>query len=204
MKRIVAICAFLIIALQGHSQNQTIKLYLKQIAANKVYIEYLQKGYKIAKKGLTTIGDIKNGHLKLDQNFFAALESVNPSIRNYAKIAEIIALNIKLVKSHAEALKQVDKSKMFTLEEKEYINNVFSKTLGACSDLIDELALVLSEGKLKMSDDERINRIDLIHKSFHDYRVFSSSFSSEISVLALQRAKESNSIERVKALYGLK
>lgn len=204
MRRIIVTCLFLVIALMGHSQNQTIKLYLKQIAANKVYIEYLQKGYKIAKAGLTTIGNIKKGHFNLDQDFFAALESVNPTIRNYAKIAEIIALNVRLVKNQTEAISQAEKSKMFTADEMEYIGGVFSKTLTACTGLIDDLTLVLSESKLKMSDDERIARIDLIHQSFRDYRVFSSGFSSEMSILALQRAKESNSIERVKALYGLR
>ncbi|TXI87458.1 MAG: hypothetical protein E6Q36_07445 [Chryseobacterium sp.] len=204
MKKIVITGTLLIVALFARSQNQTIKLYLKQIAANKVYIEYLQKGYRIAKAGLTTIGNIKNGHYRLDKNFFGALENVNPAIKNYAKIADIIALNIRLIKNQAEALKQAEKSEMFTNDEKEYISSVFSKTLNSCTDLIDELTLVLSESKLKMSDDERIARIDLIHKSLQDCRVFSNSFSSEISILALQRAKETNSIERVKLLYGLK
>ena len=45
------------------NQKATQKKYLlQQIAALQVYIGYLQKGYSIAKTGLTTIGNIKNGH----------------------------------------------------------------------------------------------------------------------------------------------
>jgi hypothetical protein len=204
MKKTIAVCALLLFTLFAQSQNKTIKLYIQQIAANKVYIEYLQKGYKIARSGLTTIGNLKNGHYSLDKDFFASLETVNPAIRNYAKVADVICLNIRLLKNQKKTLSQAKKSGMFTNEEIEYIGGVFEKTVDGCIELIDELAVILLEKELKMSDDERIKRIDLVHKSLKERHVFSNSFSSEISILALQRAQESNSIKRVRELYGLR
>jgi hypothetical protein len=47
-------------------QNATQKNYLiEQIAHFKLYLELTEKGYKIAKEGLTTIGEIKNGEFNL-------------------------------------------------------------------------------------------------------------------------------------------
>ncbi len=49
-------------------QKATQKKYLiQQNAAFQVYLDYVQKGYAIAQKGLTTIGHIKQGDLDLHQ-----------------------------------------------------------------------------------------------------------------------------------------
>ena len=56
---------------------------LKQIAAFKVYIEYAQKGYSIAKKGLNAISDFKRGELDLHADYFNSLNLINPQIKNY-------------------------------------------------------------------------------------------------------------------------
>src|SRR5690606_38045577 len=58
-------------------QKKTQRKYLvKQIAALKVYLEYLKKGYEIVDKGLTTIGEIKNGTFSLDKDYFNSLKAV--------------------------------------------------------------------------------------------------------------------------------
>src|SRR5436190_21373731 len=73
------------------NQNATQKKYLlQQIAALQVYTQYLQKGYSIAKTGLTTIGNFKNGHFSLDKDFFASLENINPKIKKYSRVSDII------------------------------------------------------------------------------------------------------------------
>ncbi len=52
-------------------QQETQKKYLiQQIAALQVYTGYVQKGYSVAKKGLATIGSIKEGDFNLHSNFF--------------------------------------------------------------------------------------------------------------------------------------
>ena len=53
------------------NQKATQKKYLlQQIAGLQIYIGYVEKGYSIAKKGLNTIGDLKDGHFSLDKVFF--------------------------------------------------------------------------------------------------------------------------------------
>lgn len=110
MKSVYGIMMFLFFGLAARSQNSQIKLYLQQIAANKVYIEYLQKGYKIVRGGLTTVGNIKNGHFKLDKDFFAALESINPKVRNYAKVAAIEQFNLEIISEFKTTIKNAQKS----------------------------------------------------------------------------------------------
>ncbi len=202
MKAKILCCLLMFCCLGSHAQKKQIKLYLQQIAANKVYIEYLQKGYRIARSGLTTIGNIKNGHYKLDGDFFNSLESVNPNVRNYSKVSEIISLQLSIVKSYKETLRRAKESRVFQNDELGYMGRVFDDLVSGCMDLTDELILIIGSGKLKMSDDERIKRIDQVHSDMKERYVFNNSFSSDISTMTLQRVKELSDAERVGKMYG--
>lgn len=186
----------------GHGQNKTIKLYIQQIAANQVYIKYLQKGYKIAKNGLTTIGNIKNGHWSLDKDFFAGLRGINSKIRNYARVADIITLNIEIVRKSKTVLKQARSDDLFNSEETGYFKKVFTVILDDCMRVTDELTLLLTANKFTMSDDERIKRIDVLYEDIQDRYVFVNSFSNDINVMVLQRKNELHEAAIVYSLYG--
>lgn len=203
MKKVMIAGGMLFFFLCGHGQNKTIKLYIQQIAANQVYIKYLQKGYKIAKNGLTTIGNIKNGHWNLDKDFFAGLRGINPKIRNYAKVADIIALNLKTVKQYKTAMKQTRSAELFDRGEISYFDKVFTSLKEGCMMVADELTLVLTSNELTMSDDERIRRIDLLHADMQDKYIFVNSFSNDINIIFLQRSKALHEAATVGRLYGL-
>ena len=64
--------------------------------------------------------------------------------------------------------------------------NLFNKSL----QNLDELSIVITARKLRMSDDERIAAIDRIYKDISDKLVFLRSFNNESSVLAVQRGRE--------------
>ncbi len=198
----VMIAGLLLMSVSGYSQGSQIKLYIQQIAANKVYIEYLQKGYSIAKKGLTTIGNIKNGHWSLDKDFFAGLENVNPKVRNYTKVADIVALNIQIVKRYKKALNQARASDRFTGSELDYFGKVFAGLMDDCTVVVDELIVLLKASELKMSDDERIRRIDKLYTNMQDNYVFVQDFSGKMEVMILQRDKELKDAAVMKGLYG--
>jgi len=201
MKKVIVIAGLVLLAVSGYSQNQ-IKLYIQQIAANKVYIEYLQKGYSIAKKGLTTVGNIKNGHWSLDKDFFAGLENINPKVRNYAKVADIVALNIQIVKRYKKALNQARASDRFTGNDLDYFGSVFTALIDNCAVLVDELTLLLKASELKMSDDERIKRIDRLYTDMQDNYAFVQHFSGSMEIMTLQRDKELKDAAVIKGLHG--
>lgn len=179
-----------------------IKRLLEQIAANKVYIEYAQKGYKIVADGLHTIRDIKNGDFRLHLGFIDSLKVVNPKIRNSAQVATILAAQLQLIKSSKHALEAVHESGQFTQEELDYCKKVFDNLLDACIQHLDELFIVIRSGEASMSDDERLQRIDEIYIAIQEKSSFAASFSNEMSVLAIQRLAEQTELDYSKRLKG--
>ena len=193
---------FMLMALsKGYAQNNQIKLYIQQIAANKVYLEYLQKGYSIVKNGLNTIGNIKNGHFSLDKDFFSQLENINPKVRHYAKEADIIALNVQIIRRFKKALAEAKGTDLFSDQELDYINRVFNSLIDNCASLTDELTVLLTPSEWKMSDDERIKRIDGLHTAMRDNYAFVNHYAGELEITAMQKGKELNDAAVLQGLY---
>lgn len=209
-----ALCGVLLLScyLQGWSQTydewfrqkktQT-KYLLDQIAALKVYIDYGRKGYQIVGKGLTAIGDIKAGHLRLDEAFFRSLKIVSPSVRGYDRIAEIASLEKQMVAQYRASIKLVNQSGQYTGSELEYIESVFSNLSNYSTTVLEELIRVTSDYTLQMSDDERLRRIDKLYTEMQDAYAFSIEFRNECAVMAVQRMRERQDILVMRKLHGL-
>lgn len=190
MKVLLVLFAFISFHSVAYSQNNQIKLYVQQIAANKVYLEYLQKGYKIARQGLTFIGNVKNGHFTLDKDFFLSLESINPKIKNYSRIAEIVNYGLAISSDFKRVLKDMRESSVFAGSEVDYVSGVRLRLLTSCEDLLMDLIPLITSGKMELSDDERIERIDAIHADMQDCYLFTQDFCSSTKIQVLQRQQE--------------
>jgi hypothetical protein len=199
MKKVLFIL-FTASGLSAKSQDSgsEIKPMIKQIALLKTYIAYLEKGYDIARKGLNTISDIKNGHWKMDIEFFNSLKNVNPKIKDYVKVAAIVKYQVGIA-TICRQLKKQD----FNNDEIAYVNRVILHLIGECEIRGDQLAMIIADQKLQMSDDERIKNIDRIYEEVQDQYSFIRNFSNEASTLILQRVKEKNDVEVSQKLRGL-
>jgi hypothetical protein len=181
-----------------------IKYLLQQIAANKVYLDYIEKGYGIARDGLNTIQNFKKGDFNLHQEFIGSLTKVNPKIKSYSRVADVISYQIRIVKDMATVTKNLRESEQFSPEELKYAKNVFDNLLEESLKNIDELYAIITSGELSMKDDERIKRIDQLYYEVQDKYAFCESFSEECSVLAMQRLNEKGEINLSKKLNEIK
>ncbi|UCS95208.1 hypothetical protein KZP23_09455 [Echinicola marina] len=185
-------------------QKKTQKKYLlQQIAALQVYIEYAQKGYRIAREGLTTIGGFTKGEFDLHSDFIHSLSMVNPEIRHYAKVAEIIALQVNIVQDYQRTYRQLRNSDAFSAEELSYIQRVFTRLLDDCEQALDELIAITTDAQLQMEDNERISRIDRIYLQMQDNYTFSQNFGNEAKVMAAVRIKEQNEVQLSRTLMNI-
>ena len=181
-----------------------IKNLIKQIALLEVYIGYLEKGYDIAKKGLTTISDIKNGDLHLHLDNFNSLKAVNPRVKKYVKVADIITLQLQIVQVYKTTLKQIKSNDLFNSNEIEYVYNVFTKLLEQCTNNIDELITLTTSGEYEMKDDERLKRIDALEVDMQDKYAFAQSFAQGAQILSLQKNKEEKEVQTSRVLNNIK
>lgn len=160
-------------------QKATQRKYLiQQIAALKVYLDYLKKGYDIAKKGLNIIGDIKDGNFKSHDEYFGSFRLVNGTVKNSSKAEATIAYQNLILNDFRRLLKAIQATEYLTSEEKEYVGGVHRNMLALCESDLDNLATVTTAEQLEMKDDERLRLIETIYESMKDKYAFTRSFSN--------------------------
>ena len=177
-------------------QKKTQKKYLiQQIAALEVYLEYLKEGYDIAKKGLTIVGDIKEGKFDLDLEYIESLSKANPVISGSAKVSGIIAYQRLLMLEFRKLRELTGSSDFITRDERIYIADVYASMLRESESTLEELDRVISNSDFEMKDDERIQRLDMLYSDMKDKYMFTRSFSNSTELLISQRAKEQTEID---------
>jgi len=182
------------------SQKKTQKKYLvQQIAALQVYIGYAKKGYEIVGSGLQTVRDISNGEFNLHNVFITGLKQVSPAIRNDLRIAEIIALQLGMLKSFG-VLKSTGG---LSADQLLYVAEVANGVISACYHDLEELLLVITSGKLEMSDDERLSRLNGIYERMLEKSAFTQNFCGEAKLLIRQRALELETVEKLRRYYEI-
>lgn len=178
-------------------QKKTQKKYLlQQIAALKVYLDYLKKGYKIVDKGLTIVGDIKQGKFDLDIEYLESLKNVNSSVSGSAKVASIVAYQRMIIIEFRRLKALANDTDLLTTEEKQYVESVYSNMLRESEMSLDDLDRVLSDSEFEMKDDERVKRVDVLYVDMKDKYTFTKSFASSTEVLIAQRSKEKQEVLR--------
>jgi len=186
-------------------QKKTQKKYLlEQIAALEAYMTDLKKGYDAARKGLTTIGDIKGGDLGQHTAYFNSLSAINPEVAQYPRVADIISLQNNIRAAVNQVKNNAATAGVFAPSELTYISGVFDRLNADCLSTLQALEDVTTPGKLQMKDDERIKRIDKLYGQTRSQYDFAKDYGTSIAVMAAQKKKEQNNTGTITTWYGIK
>lgn len=204
MKKLFFIISILIISPQIiQSQAKQRKELLLQIAALQVYIDYAKKGYSAVSKGLHFIGDAKKGEVNLHGNYFRSLLKINPKVRSYYKTAEIISMQLKIMKICKRTLADFKTADLFHGSELDHIERSFERLLQNCGDTLEQLLVITTDDRLELKDDQRIERIDALHETMLEDYNFCISFSRDTGRLSLSRTAEKKDAKNAGDVYGL-
>jgi hypothetical protein len=212
MKRMTTV-AFIILSInigfsqtwkEWFNQKKTQKEYLvKQIAALKVYANYLKEGYDIAQKGLSMVSDIKDRNFGDHKEHFWSLKIVKDALGNDSRIQLILTRQVAIIKELRELKNVCRNSEDLTEKEVRYIDLVYTNLLRDCERSIAALENVISDGAYQMADDERIEYIEAIYHDMNSKYAFTRTFCGSTEALIMQRSAEKLEIESATSLNGV-
>lgn len=207
MKKFLIIIA-IVLAFTGETIAQSyearqLALDIEKLSQLKKILSNMKKGYQVLTKGYNTVKDITEGNFDLHRAFLDALMQVSPTVRKYKKIADILSYQTQLVKEYKSAFSRFKRCRQFNPSEIKYMGSVYDNLFKKSLQNLDELTIVITSGKLRMSDDERINAIDRIYADIGDKLGFLRNFNKENNILALQRGRESIDTKMSQKLNGL-
>lgn len=189
---------------KSFSQTQAVQqllLDVEKLTQLKNILTELKSGYKIVADGYTSIKNISEGNFSLHNIFLKSLLDVSPAVKNYVRIKDIIDAQISIVREYKNALKQFKESGEFSVDEMDYIMKVYADLFQHSLDNLQSMIMVITAGKLRMSDDERIQSIDEVWKEVSQQLTFLRHFNNQARILCLQRVKEKNDLSIINQLY---
>jgi hypothetical protein len=184
------------------NQNATQKEYMiAQISLLQTYLGYVKKGYSIAKKGLTLIGDIKQGDFNLHNGFFNSLETVSPKLKSDARVAAIAGIQLNILAGYRSFSHEFKESGVFTNPELNYFDRVFALLLDDVAFGVTTLTDLLTDGKFKMDDAERTKRMNELYDGASEQYEFFSGFSAQVKLQEMQRKQDLLETGRIQKMY---
>jgi hypothetical protein len=198
---------FLMLVLTGHDsypQTQEAKqlmLNVEKLAQLRNILSDMKKGYDILLKGYNSVKDIAEGNFSLHELFLDGLLVVSPEVKKYARVADIIADQRNIGSEYMGALNAFNAADVFGSGELSYLKGVYEGLSRRSLQNVEDLALVLTSSKLRMSDGERLTAIDRIYLDTRDQLVFLRDFNAGAVLLMRQKQKEKREIEQLKSIY---
>lgn len=207
--RLIIIClAFFGLLPFGQASAQSdeaaqLLLNVEKLAEFKQILSDMKKGYQVIEGGYNAIKDVSEGNFSIHKAFLDGLMQVSPTVRKYRRVADIINYQVILVREYRNAFDKFRRDNNFNEQELTYLAQVYNNLFKESLRNLDELAGVITAGKMRMSDDERLQAIDHIYSDMQDKLQFLRYFNNNTTVLAVQRAKEKNDAETLRKIYGL-
>ncbi len=201
---LIVLNGFMIPNLYAQSDEvQQLLLNVEKLAQFKQILSDMKKGYQILSTGYSTIKDLSQGNFNLHKTFLDGLIMVSPTVKKYKRIADIINNQMMIVKEYKNAFTRFKQDGNFNPDEIDYLGKVYSNLFKQSLNDLDELTIIITDSKLRMSDDERLESIDRIFSNMQDKLLFLRHFNNNTTILAVQRAREKSDAITMKKTYGV-
>lgn len=183
--------------------NEVVQLLLnvEKLSQLRSILDDMKSGYAILTNGYNAIKNISEGNFSLHRTFLDGLMLVNPEIKKYHRVADIISYQKSIVSEYRSALSRFRSSGNFNAGELAYLGNVYQSLTDRSVRNLDELLMVITASQLRMSDEERLKAIDRIFAKTEEMLTFLRHFNHETGILDMLRQRERYDVEALEHIY---
>lgn len=207
----ILICYLAFLSLNSHAQTfdewwkqkETQQRYVtEQIAALSAYGAVLREGYETVSKGLGLVQTLQNGDFTQHQGYFNSFSSVNPQIKNHPEAEQALKIYGKSRQLTQQIPNKLFPSPYFTGAEEQVIRHVLLAIQKDSEQILTELEELLQEGRLQMSDTERLKQLSGMNHRMQEVYGYTVRFYQNCQDISISRQHESQSIRQRNALYS--
>ena len=184
---------------------KAIDLQMQRVQNKTIWLQNAQKTLenKMSQLKLNEIKDWVEKQRKLYDDYFQELWKVKAVLAYYNRVKDIIERQVQMVNEYKGAWSLFKQDKNFTVEELDYMFNIYSGMMDESLKSIDQLFLVVNAFATQMSDAKRLEIINTVSDNLQQQYGDLKDFNNQNKMLSIQRASELGEIEYVKRLYGI-
>lgn len=213
MKRILiyTLSALAVMAVPFAGRAQSVADCIKQLtldyeklASMNSSLQQMYRGFDVLSRGYGMVKDVSEGNFNLHETFLKGLMAVSPAVRKYPRVTDLISNQANLLKEYKAASRRFTQDPHLSPQVSSYIIDVYDRLAQASLKNLDDLALVMTDSQLRMSDAERLAAIDQLYGESRDQLSFLRRFNDQASKFILQKTFNLNERNALKNLYGIK
>ncbi|MBB5396657.1 TerB family tellurite resistance protein [Mucilaginibacter sp. AK015] len=182
---------------------QQLVLDYQKLASLKNILGQMYTGYTVLSKGYGAVKDVAQGNFSLHEAFLDGLYLVSPAVRKYPRITDIINDQAQLVSEYKNASGSFNSSGHFNPDELAYMMTVYNNLVSQSLKNLDDLSMIVTDSKLRMSDAERLTAIDGIYLESHNQLSYLRKFNDQAARIGWQRSQGITDKQRVQSIYGI-
>jgi hypothetical protein len=182
---------------------QQLVLDYQKLAGLKNILGQMYSGYTVLSKGYGAVKDVAQGNFSLHEVFLDGLYLVSPTVRKYPRITDIINDQAQLVSEYKSASATFHQDQHFSADELAYMMNIYNNLISQSLKNLDDLSMIVTDSKLRMSDAERLTAIDRIYLESHNELSYLRKFNDQAARITWQRAQGMADRQSIRSIYGL-
>ncbi|QKJ32831.1 TerB family tellurite resistance protein [Mucilaginibacter mali] len=182
---------------------QQLVLDYQKLASLKNILGQMYTGYTVLSKGYGAVKGVAQGNFSLQEAFLDGLYLVSPAVRKYPRVSDIINDQAQLVREYKSASGAFRQDQHFSPDELAYMMNIYNNLVSQSLKNLDDLSMVVTDSRLRMSDAERLTAIDRIYMESHNQLSYLRKFNDQAARISWQRAQGTADRQGIKSIYGL-
>jgi len=184
-------------------ETEQLLLDVEKLSQLKDILQDLKDGYQVLESGYSAIRDIAKGSFNLHKAFLDGLLAVSPAVRGYERVAEIADLQVQMVQRAEAVMSRMRQDGSWRPEEVAAMGQVYGAVLADCAEDLGDVVLLLTDGAIRASDDERMQELDAVYnRILGNYRLV-DGLSNQGALLALLRSREAGDVSVLRELFGI-
>lgn len=136
------------------------------------------------------------------KEYYDKLRAVNNLVKDAKKVRDAILLVGEIGDIYVTNYQKMLADPHFRYEELVAISNGYTMLLSESADMIKELKDVVNVTTMSMTDKERMEVIDDVHKRLRNHRNLVGYYTRKNISVSYLRARKAGDTDRVMALYG--
>ena len=178
------------------AELEQLTLDMGKLAELKSILQDMYSYYTILHQGYEDVKSIARGNFNLHQGFLDSLLLVSPAVSGDPRVEAILQEQAELLQTYAGTQYYPH----LTAQEQATLQTRTATILDKADEDLDELSMVLTDGTLRMSDDERLEAIERVHQDMQRRLQALRKLTNAAETLSKQRAATAQTLQK---LYGL-
>lgn len=185
------------------AELEQLTLDISKLSQLKGILQDMYTYYAILENGYDNIRDVAKGNFQLHLDYLNSLLTVSPSVSDDPVVQAIAQAQARLLQTYQAVMNQVTSDPNLTTAEIAHIKTACQDALTAGAEDLDELSTVLTNGALRMSDDERLSAVNRIHDDLRTRVVRLQTIGMAAARLSTARKGKAADALNLQNLYGL-